>query len=246
MSNTGGIRIGELARRAGVPVSTVQHYLREGLLPPPVERGRNTARYSEDSVERVRLIKELQRGAYLPLRVLRQVTERTGDPGELRRYLRMPALRQRLAANGLEPVPEASFLEDRLFRPAELARLARGGLVSPLVRRGRRYYRADDAELLRTLGRMRRSGLTRERGFHLGQLDLYWETLERLARQEVATALEALVGRMPAEELERVAEEVLDLANELVSILHRKAVARVLAELGRGGPTRASPRGRSR
>src|SRR5438105_1484381 len=39
------IRIGELARRAGVNRGTVQHYLREGLLPRPVKTHRNMAYY---------------------------------------------------------------------------------------------------------------------------------------------------------------------------------------------------------
>ncbi len=39
------IRISELADRADVPVATVRHYLREGLLPEPVKTSRNMAYY---------------------------------------------------------------------------------------------------------------------------------------------------------------------------------------------------------
>ena len=47
--------IGELARRAGVPPSTVRYYERIGLLPaPPREGGRRL--YGEDTVRRLRLI----------------------------------------------------------------------------------------------------------------------------------------------------------------------------------------------
>ena len=39
------LRISELAERAEVPVATVRHYLREGLLPEPVKTSRNMAYY---------------------------------------------------------------------------------------------------------------------------------------------------------------------------------------------------------
>ncbi len=56
--------------------------------------------------------------------------------------------------------------------------------------------------------------------------------LEALARQEVSLALEGLVGRVSPREIQPVATEILDAASDLVAILHRKAVAKVLSELG--------------
>ena len=39
------LKISELADAAEVPVATVRHYLREGLLPEPVKTSRNMAYY---------------------------------------------------------------------------------------------------------------------------------------------------------------------------------------------------------
>jgi DNA-binding transcriptional MerR regulator len=55
----GGVQISELARRAGVPVATVKYYLREGLVPPGELTGATRARYGEEHVERLRLVRAL-------------------------------------------------------------------------------------------------------------------------------------------------------------------------------------------
>ena len=47
--------IGEVARRAGVSVSAIRFYEREGLLPEP-ERAGGQRRFGEDTVERLRII----------------------------------------------------------------------------------------------------------------------------------------------------------------------------------------------
>jgi DNA-binding transcriptional MerR regulator len=53
------MRIGELARRGGVPVGTVKYYLREGLLPPGALTAATQATYDERHVERLALVRAL-------------------------------------------------------------------------------------------------------------------------------------------------------------------------------------------
>lgn len=53
------MRISELAARGGVPVATVKYYLREGLLPPGTATSRTQARYDEQHLERLRLVRAL-------------------------------------------------------------------------------------------------------------------------------------------------------------------------------------------
>jgi DNA-binding transcriptional MerR regulator len=54
------LKISEIAERSGVPVATVRHYLREGLLPEPVKTSKNMAYYPPEFVDRIRTIKRLQ------------------------------------------------------------------------------------------------------------------------------------------------------------------------------------------
>jgi DNA-binding transcriptional MerR regulator len=53
------VRISEIVERSGVPLATVKYYLREGLLPPGESTGATSARYGEEHVRRLALIRAL-------------------------------------------------------------------------------------------------------------------------------------------------------------------------------------------
>src|SRR5690349_15584208 len=71
------LTINELADEAGVTRRTVHYYLAQGLLPASNGEGRN-ARYSQGHLDRLRLVRELQR-EHLPLSEIRQRLERLSD-----------------------------------------------------------------------------------------------------------------------------------------------------------------------
>ncbi|GAB4242405.1 MAG: Hg(II)-responsive transcriptional regulator [Acidobacteriota bacterium] len=55
-----GLKIGEVARRAGVNLQTLRYYERRGLLPEPPRSWSNYRIYSEEAVTRVKFIKRAQ------------------------------------------------------------------------------------------------------------------------------------------------------------------------------------------
>lgn len=55
------MRIGELARAAGVGVETIRFYERRGLLPTAPQAGSGYRRYGEESLARVRFIRRAKR-----------------------------------------------------------------------------------------------------------------------------------------------------------------------------------------
>src|SRR4051812_33660343 len=76
-------RIDELGQRSGLSVDTIRYYQREGLLEPPVRRGR-TAVYGPAHLHRLEQIRELQ-ARHLSLAAIRGLlaTERLGPAGSL-------------------------------------------------------------------------------------------------------------------------------------------------------------------
>jgi DNA-binding transcriptional MerR regulator len=54
------MKIGEVADQSGVTVDTVRFYERVGVLPPPARRPSGYRDYAPDTVERIRLTRELQ------------------------------------------------------------------------------------------------------------------------------------------------------------------------------------------
>jgi DNA-binding transcriptional MerR regulator len=69
--------VNELADEAGVTRRTVHYYISQGLLPASGSEGRGT-RYGQAHLDRLRLIRELQR-EHLPLAEIRQRTEHLND-----------------------------------------------------------------------------------------------------------------------------------------------------------------------
>ena len=226
MGKPTGIRIGEVAKRSGVPVSTVKHYYREGLLPDPVLKRRNSAYYSEDTVERVVLIRRLQDQAYLPLRVVKELFERSTDPSELRKYL--PGRDALVSDEQAVHVPAAKFTGAEGMSEEELERLETLGLLDPHESDGEKSYDWADAQVLEVLVRMRKLGLTPERGFGAERLLDYRKHIKELVGMELTMAFQGMVGRMEPDQLHTMAAQLVEEATQLVAALHRKEIARIL------------------
>lgn len=50
------MKIGEVARRVGVPIDTVRYYERNGLLPPPARRKSGYRDFHEDDIARLNFV----------------------------------------------------------------------------------------------------------------------------------------------------------------------------------------------
>jgi DNA-binding transcriptional MerR regulator len=69
----------ELSRRSGVPVATIKFYLRDGLLPPGTATAATRARYGDDHLRRLRLIRALQEIGGLPLAAISRILTAVDD-----------------------------------------------------------------------------------------------------------------------------------------------------------------------
>ncbi|MFI1718272.1 MerR family transcriptional regulator [Streptomyces litmocidini] len=74
------MRIAELSRATGVSTTTIKYYIREGLLPSGLLTSSNQARYTEDHVHRLRLIRALLDLGGLTISRIRSVVTALDDP----------------------------------------------------------------------------------------------------------------------------------------------------------------------
>ncbi|MFD0776981.1 MerR family transcriptional regulator, partial [Streptomonospora algeriensis] len=107
------MRISELSRRSGVPVATIKYYLRENLLPKGEAVSATQARYTEEHVKRLRLVRALAEVAEVPLGRIRSVLEAVEDPD-----LDMHTLLG-VAQYAFTQRPEAPAAEDPAWERAE-------------------------------------------------------------------------------------------------------------------------------
>ena len=140
------LRMRELAQEAGVPAATIKHYLREGLLPEPIKTAPNMAYYPRESVERVKLIKQLQEERFLPLKVIKEILEQGEQEGEgadrLRALIDLEdrVLERVMSGQEAKEMTERQVLEAYDLPVEVLDRLARLEILTPReASNGRRY-----------------------------------------------------------------------------------------------------------
>jgi DNA-binding transcriptional MerR regulator len=225
-SNEELLKISELAERSGVPVATIRHYLREGLLPEPVKTSRNMAYYPPEYVERIMLIKRLQEERFMPLRVIKGALEQ--DPERVRALIELEdRILERSLANADDSRVSRRVVQERYGVPRNvLERLAQIGVLTP----NQRGYDKDDVKIIEAIASFRAGGYDEALGFTVYDTLRYREALEPLVREEVR----ALVGRLAGEvEVERAMEIVgagVEPLRELIGAMHSKLL---LAELRR-------------
>ena len=188
------LKISELAERADVPVATVRHYLREGLLPEGVKTSKNMAYYPPEFVERIRLIKRLQEERFMPLRVIREalLADRTTKKDLLERF----------------DVPERA-----------LDRLAEVGVLSP----DEQGYSQADVRIVEAIAKFRAEGWNETTGFGARDVARLMSGLEPVVADELELMIERFSALEPARAAELLASGMSPFP-DLVGALHAKAL----------------------
>lgn len=74
------MRISELSSHSGVPIPTIKYYVREGLLPRGEVTSATQARYDDEHLRRLRLIRALAEVGHLPLASIHAVLDAVDQP----------------------------------------------------------------------------------------------------------------------------------------------------------------------
>lgn len=229
------LKISELSERSGVPVATIHHYLREGLLPEPVKTSRNMAYYSPEFVERLRLIKQLQEERFMPLKVIRELLDRgDADPDRLRAMIEVEDRVLASALLGERTRTSAAKVRERYEMPADvLDRLAELGVLSP----NSRGYSPSDVRIIEAISRFRAGGYDEAIGFTVYDTLRYKRALEALVREEVEVVMERLAGKVEPERVVEMLESGSEPLKDLIAAMHTKLL---VAELERQRERRAA------
>ncbi len=236
MNDTQGLlKIGELAKRAGVNRGTIQHYLREGLLPKPVKTHRNMAFYDAACVERIKVIKELQKQRFLPLNVIRRMVAGRNGGTQVKAAVEV----QQAALSSLSvDSPDRTINLEGAVKAFDLPRslilkLEKLEIVSSYRQHGAKVFSGPDLEVLAAVGQMKRLGITERVGFRPADLLIYKKSLEGLLDQELQTFLRVVVGKKDPEEASRLARAGINGATALVVALRKKLITDLLVTAGK-------------
>jgi DNA-binding transcriptional MerR regulator len=219
------VRIGELARRSGVSIATLKHYLREGLIAPSRKSGRTMSWYDPALATRVKAIKELQKRQFLPLDVIKDTIDRDGEAQD--DFAAADAIAKVLARHGGKRSRSRDELLARGVSARELDLLAASGLAVPSGTDQR--YRGDDLALLVTLGAARKAGLSAELlPFEI--INDYLAAIRALVAVELRLFREG-VRRTSPSDVSRLTSAATKLSERLVVLVRRKLLLPTLTKV---------------
>ncbi|HEY6539293.1 MAG TPA: MerR family transcriptional regulator [Ktedonobacteraceae bacterium] len=216
--------IDELAHLAGLPSRTIRFYNTQGLLPPPVMKGR-VAYYDDEHLVVLNIIKQLKEQQNLPLETIRQMLEIRASQGEVMMNL---ALKQRLLrplSGGGQDVwlSKEGLMKQTGVKAEYIDELTKQGLLFPMQVDDEEVYGGDDVLLIELYERLAYLGLP------LALPALIRFQLRQLARSELAAFDQHVYPRWRDEGLsqEQQAEQleaILTLTDTLISVMHRRLV----------------------
>lgn len=221
------LRIDDLSHTTGVPSRTIRFYNTQGLLPAPIMHGR-VAYYNQEHLLVLNIIKEFKEQQNLPLDIIKQLLEIRAEHGDVQMNL---ALKQRLLRPLTSAGQDVKLSKEELKQQTgategQVDELTRQGLLFPVEAEEAVFFSGDDVLLLNLYQRLTQLGLP------IALPSLIRFQLRQLARSEIAAYEQHLLSRwreigLPPEQQSRQFEEMLNLTDTLISVLHRKLLYQV-------------------
>jgi DNA-binding transcriptional MerR regulator len=217
-----GLKIGEIAKKSGVPPSTIRYYVRQGLLPEPDKVNKSMAYYDERCIENILAIRHLQERKYFPLSVIKNILRRMDQGLSLDEA---EAIED--AVFGAQPetpdnvMDKAQFLEASGLTNDELLTALKIGLMIPyLQEKGRTLYNQEDVRFAREVLKKIISF-----GQDLHELSFYVELGKQIVDHEMNLRKIAVKGKTQQDNI-RVTTEISKMADLLRGYIIRRLFQR--------------------
>lgn len=151
-------KISQLAKTAGVSVSTIKFYLKEGLIDPPTPGDGSMSYYSQDHVNRILLIKRLQKERFFPLNVIKRMiaTDSAEPDAELTATMEETAWEPGYSG---DPVPIETVIARSGYPLDKIDLLEKEGFIHSRATLQGRLFDAVDLEILMLFKTREEAGL---------------------------------------------------------------------------------------
>lgn len=217
-----GLKIGEIARKSGVPPSTIRYYVRQGLLPEPDKVNKSMAYYDERCIDKIQAIRHLQERKYFPLSVIKNILRRMDQGMSLddAEAIEDAVFGTQAEVSG-QVVDKPGFLKATGLTEDELQMAVRMGILIPyLQEKGRTLYNQEDVRFGRDVLKKIISF-----GQDLHELGFYVEFGRQIVDHEMKLRRSAVKGRSPQENI-KITTEISKMADFLRSYVLRRLFQR--------------------
>lgn len=208
--------VDELAKAAGMTTRTVRFYSQEKLLPLPAEFRGRVALYTNDHLEKLKLIKILK-DKFVPLAHIRKVVAHPEKIGDLKKKLEIGGDTLKLLGYKPPLFSGAGLAEKSGFTPGRIVKLTEAGFLCPAETEEGPRYSANDLDILSRLKVFIDFGFAvDELGFIPSQLEHLAKTFFRLGHDKLHQT-----GRGRPKTQKRI-ESLAKAHIELVGLLYQK------------------------
>lgn len=216
------IKIGEIAKRSGVPPSTIRYYVRQGLLPEPTKVNKSMAYYDEGCIQRIQAIRHLQETKYFPLSVIRNILRRMDEGLSLEEAEAIEDAVFGMSADAGEVmVDKSEFLHRTGLSEEQLQLSLKTGLLMPyLQEKGKTLYDQEDIRFARDV--LKR---IMDYGQDIRELDFYIKFGKEIIEREIALRRNAVRGKSTKENI-RITTEISSIADFLRSYVLKRLFQR--------------------
>lgn len=223
------MRMKELTEAAGVPRGTIQFYIRAGLIPRPIKQSPNSAFYTEEHLNDILLVKELQSKRFLPLSVIKEVM--MGGSGKLsvNEIKTLVELDGKVFSNisespELKPLTAKQLSQKTGISLEDIEMMERFGVMTP-VRKGKtKLFQEDDIRVAECRVKLIEAGLKPEHGFHVSIIKVYKKIIETLVESESKIFTPLLTGKLKTDQIAEILETVTPIVNTMINIMHKKEI----------------------
>jgi DNA-binding transcriptional MerR regulator len=228
-------RMKDLCEASGLPRQAIHFYIQQGLLPPGRKTGRNMAWYTDEHMERLRLIKKLQHEQFLPLKAIKALFDGEDDVFSPRQHAFLAGVKERLAdslktSDDRRPTLTPNEIEQKTGIDAgEVERAFELGLVGGARADGVLRIVAADAWIFEVFGQIRALGFTPDLGFRVEDMALYQDAITNLLSQEVQ--LVSRLSKLPPEKVAIMIEAVVPILDHYIMRLHSTKIREFFANV---------------
>jgi len=223
------MRMRELTTAAGVNKGTILFYVKEGLIQKPIKKHANSAFYTEEHLNDIRLIKDLQAKRFLPLTVIKEVMK--GGKGELSvdEIKTLAEIDGKLYQNlnetpSVKAITQKQLLKHTKLSLKELKELEEADLTRPILKGKRKYFEEDDIRMAECWAKAKKAGYTNKLGFHIDILKIHKHMIDLLVEEEARALTRRVSGKIPIDKIAQMVEEMVPIMNTFIGILHKRSI----------------------
>lgn len=227
------LKISELSHESGFPVSTIRHYINEGLL-FAVKKSKNMAYYDRQDIPRIHLVKKLQDELFLPLQVIKKLLSCNGDLS-FEEYDLFVEVRNRLEEQinllpDIGSIPLGHILDNLKVSENEIKTMETMKIINSEIHDGQKYFNEMDYRIIKAASDVRSLGFSQDIGFSADDFNIYLGMIRNLVHVETSLFIKRVSGNRSAGEIAELIGKGLPAINNVIAALHQKFALEALTQ----------------